>query len=550
MSRFNTAVQIQPKTTKVKGVSNAKPDTRNSAGGEAYSMPIRQEIAAVVLNCMLNDRFYTSAQGNLEQLHDLVARAEKAGETEFLAKAALYARQKHGLRTVSHILAGEIGDLSRGASWKRPFYAAVADRPDDVCETLAYWNQRHPGSRHPNAMTRGFAQALASYDSYALAKYRGEGKGVNLMDAVNICHPRTPKGHPIHDLMTGKLKPADTWEAALSKAGQAAETEEDKEELKGAAWARLLAERKLGYLACLRNLRNIAEQAPDALQAALALIQDEKAVAKSRVFPFQFRTAYDLFKASSLDTRTLVMKAIAKAADLALGNIPKLPGRTLVVVDDSGSMTSSGGTGGVIKIASVFAAALVKALPTCDYMQFSDDARYINLDTVGMSTFALAEKIEGSCRSAGTNFNAIFDRAKHGYDRIVILSDMQGWMQGGLQERFKAYVRASGKLPKLYSFDLTGNGTAQFPADQVCLMSGFSDKVFTLMGQMEVDKDALVTDIEATVFAPRKRGPAMPDQPVPRTSAERAKARAKRAPKGAKSAKARRAAAKPKSNKK
>lgn len=556
MSRFNSAVQISPKNPipKVQGVSRAKPNTTNQAGGEAYSMPLRHEIASVVLNCMLNDRFYTSAQGNLEQLHDIVSRAEKAGETEFLAKAAIFARHTHGLRTVASILAGEIGDLARGAEWKRKFYAAYPQRPDDVCETLAYWNQRHPEARHPNAMTRGFAEALSAFDAYALAKYKGEGKGVNLMDAVNVCHPRVGKDHPIHLLMTGKLQAADTWEKALSAAGQTAETEEEKDALKGAAWARLLEDKKLGYLACLRNLRNIAEQAPEVLPAALDLIRNENACRKSRVFPFQFRTTYDVGREMGNHLGKQIQMAVAKAADISLANIPQLPGKTLVVVDDSGSMTTAGGQG-VIKIASVFAAALVKGLPDCDYMQFSDDARFINLDTVGMGVFALAEKIECSCKSAGTNFPAIFERIARdhkSYDRIIILSDMQGWMQGGVQEIFAKYAKAVkaqlGHVPKLYSFDLTGSGTAQFPAEQVCLMAGFSDKIFDLMGQMEHDRDALVKAIDETQFVAKRRAPKV--DPVPAPKVERVKAKAKRAPKGEKSAKARRAAKLKKSSKK
>ena len=563
MGRFNAQVQIQPKNSpKVTGISNAKPNTVNKAGGEAYSMPLRHEIATCVLNSMLNDGFYAKAQDNLTQLQGLVERADKAGDLEFVAKAAIYARHTHGLRTVSHLLAGEIGDRARGEAWKRPFYSAVIQRPDDVCEVLSYWNARHPGVRHPNAMLRGFGQALVRFDAYALAKYRGQGgKEVNLVDAVNLCHPRAPKGHAIHKLMTGKLEAADTWEKAISAAGkiEAEGTDEEidaaKTEAKGEEWKRLIKEKKLGYLALLRNLRNIAAQAPDALQDALAVIEDEKAVLKSRVFPFQFRKAYEIGKSLHSAQGRLIMIAVAKAADISLRNVPAFPGKTLVVVDDSGSMTG-GGEDSPIKIASIFAAALMKALPTAEYMQFASDARFMNLDCVGMSLFALAEKIEASATNGSTNFVSIFtETARHRkvFDRVIILSDMQGWVQNGVQEMFAKYAHAcrqsGGQTPKLYSFDLKGHGTAMFPADQVCLMAGFSDKVFTVMGQMEQDRDALVKEIEAVNFgaavaANEARAKARTEKHAPveyekaPKAVRKAKATAKKKP-GKKSAKAR-----------
>lgn len=490
-------VVTKPVKVKQPRLSKAKPSTVNVAGGEAYILSLRHRVASLVLNSMLSDRFYTTVDQNLKDLQAIVTEACDRGMGEFVAKAALYARKTHGLRTVSHVLAGELGDQASGATWRKGFYEHIVDRPDDLLEILAYWTKRHPESRHPNAMTRGFAKALAKLDAYRLAKYKGDGKEVSMVDAVNLCHPRVPKDHPIHLLMKGKLAAADTWEKSLSAAG-------GDEDAKAGEWARLLKDGKLGYLAALRNLRNIAKQAPDAVDMAADLIMDPAKVAKARIFPFQFRTAYDILRQDTdipAKVRGLLVGAVAKAADLALANVPKLDGATLVVVDDSGSMTSGGNDSGTpIKIASVFAAALMKGLPDADYMQFSDDARYMNLDTVGMGVFALANAIEGSCKSGGTNFESIFTKANANrkYRRVIILSDMQGWMgHGAGQGSFKSYCGRAGIVPFIYSFDLTGNGTSQFPQSQVALLSGFSEKIFDIMNQVEVDKDAMIHAIDA-----------------------------------------------------
>ncbi|MDV7392984.1 TROVE domain-containing protein, partial [Arthrospira platensis SPKY1] len=157
----------------------------------------------------------------------------------------------------------------------------------------------------------------------------------------------------------------------LTQAGQAAEDEEAKAELKAEAWAELIRTRRIGYFALLRNLRNIAEQAPELIPAAAELLTDQRLIEKSLVLPFRFSTAMDALQAiHSVDTRPL-LQALNRAVDLALANVPKLPGRTLVALDDSGSMM-----GRPIQIGALFAAVLYRS-NQADLMRFSDEAAYV-----------------------------------------------------------------------------------------------------------------------------------------------------------------------------
>jgi hypothetical protein len=103
-----------------------------------------------------------------------------------------------------------------------------------------------------------------------------------------------------------------------------------------------------------------------------------------------------------------------------------------------------------------------------------------------------------NARAAGTNFHAIFTVVRERYDRIVILSDMQGWMQGGAPTTsFAEYRRRYGANPFVYSFDLQGYGSLQFPEQNVFAIAGFSDKVFDIMQLLETDRLALIRQIEA-----------------------------------------------------
>ena len=70
-----------------------------------------------------------------------------------------------------------------------------------------------------------------------------------------------PKATPaLSKLVRGELAPAQTWETKLTQAGDA-ETAEQVAAAKSQAWGQLVRERKLGYLALLRNVRNVLTHA-------------------------------------------------------------------------------------------------------------------------------------------------------------------------------------------------------------------------------------------------------------------------------------------------
>jgi len=486
--------------------AGAVPPTRNLAGGEAHALTPRYQAATLILSSLLKDRFYAAGSEDAKRVAGIVADLAKNGDALFAAKAAVYARRTHGLRSITHAVAGEIGRHCQGQAWGKRFYDRVVRRPDDACEIIGY-SLASFGKTLPNAMKRGVATALGRFDAYQLAKWRGGKHAVSLVDVVNLCHPKGAEGSALAQLVKGTLAGADTWERALTSAGVSAKAStetveqaaEKATELKSAAWSRLLAERKLGYLAVLRNLRNIVEQAPESVDAACAVITDAAAIRKALVFPFQFVTAADALRAIGGSEAKRALAAVSMAVDLALANVPELPGRTLVAVDDSGSMTSGAAGKRPIDIAALFAAVLVKRLPEATLLCFSDDARYRTVDVTN-GTLAIAEEIKASVKSGGTNFHAIFEKAgKRPYDRIVILSDMQGWMGVGTPDGvFAAYRERSRCDPFVYSFDLNGHGTAQLAGEKVCTLAGWSDKVFDVMKLVEQDREALIGEIEKT----------------------------------------------------
>lgn len=504
MARFNTKKAV------------VGPDTVNVAGGEAFQESTELELVSLLLTSMVQDQFYRSAGQSLDRLTTLVDALVKGGKAYFVAQAGVYARREFGLRSITHALAALMARRVRGADWTKDFYNAIVKRPDDMLEIMAI--VLATGKNVPNALKDGFARALIRMDEYNLAKYRGEGKAVKMVDVVNLVHPgdrhfdNLLNASPLRKLMSGTLAPANTWETGLSGAGQKSGNIKEKMKMKAEVWSDLLKNKKIGYLALLRNIRNIAETVTDeeTIRIAVDAIQDRNAIKKSLIFPFQIHTAYDIIKVGSngirmgpnekmVDpiVRRLFMKALAHAADLSLDNVPRFEGSTLIAMDLSGSMTGGAvGTSTAAKVGGLFAAALWKRNDGADLMEFGTSAIYTSMDMVQNPLFTIAEHL-ANAGLGGTNFNEIFRMARRKYDRIIIISDCQAWEEFNTPKKaLDQYKILAGADPHIFSLDLCGLGTLQFPENRVYALAGFSNKVFDVMQMLENDRLAMINTIK------------------------------------------------------
>jgi 60 kDa SS-A/Ro ribonucleoprotein len=276
----------------------------------------------------------------------------------------------------------------------------------------------------------------------------------------------------------------------LSQAGQQASDEEDLAKLKSDAWVELISTKKIGYFALLRNLRNIINQAPQAIPAACEFLTDEYMISRSKVLPFRFVTAYEEISklGASSDVRK-VLTAINQALDISGMNVPKFDGETLVVLDVSGSMS-----GRPSEIASLFGSMLAKA-NNCDVMTFATSANYKQYNPMdSILTIRNGFKFSGG----GTNLRDVFVKANKAYENIVILSDMQSFIGYDTPlTQLNSYKSKFNCNPHIFSFDLAGLGTLQIPQNQVYCLAGFSDKVFQIMSMLKQDRNALINQINS-----------------------------------------------------
>jgi len=453
MSKFNTK-----ESTK----------TTNLAGGVAYEMGSEMELVHAVLSTFLENKFYESGDERIERICQLVA----TNKPEFVARLAKVARTEFHMRSVSHVLIGELAKTHKGDDLVKRTIVACALRPDDLTEICAY-----VGTPLPKQVKRGVRNALLKFNRYQLAKYRGEGKKWSLVDLFNMTHPKPQHANEEQkkawkDLMSGDLQSFDTWEVESSRKADAK------------TWEDLVLEGKLGYMALIRNLNNLIKHnvSKEAQLAAVAKLTDADEVRRSKQLPFRFYTAY-----KNVTGNRLFSDAISEAMDLAVSNVPKLEGKTLIAVDTSGSMT-----GDPIEKAAIFGATLLKANVDADVVLY--DTEIEEFSGSGRTPVAdLADRIIHDAMGGGTETSLVFSYATGSqtkYDRIIIISDSESWAEGwsmvdSVQSAYEAYRKKTGSDPMVYAIDIQGYGTKDVTGGRVFHLAGWSSRLLDFIGQVE-----------------------------------------------------------------
>lgn len=462
MGRFNAGVR-------------GSSQTDNLAGGKAFSMKPKQELIHAVLSTFLTDKFYESGNDRIARIKRLIAKVP----AEFAAKLAVVARKEFHLRSVSHLLLGELSKIHHGDSLVMKALTKAIERPDDMTEIAGYLE-----GKLSKQVKRGFRRAILKFSPYTLAKYRMENKEVKLVDIFNLVHPKPEFASEEQKvawkaLMEGKLVSTDTWEARLSSG-----------EEKAKVWRDLVLEDKIGYMALLRNLRNIEQQAtPETQMQAAKMIADAERVKKSKQLPFRFYNAYD-----NVSTKQM-RDAIAKAMEHAVDNVPDLDGLSLIAVDASSSMN-----GDPIKKASILAAALIKR-SECDVVLYNTElyeAQFNSIDSVMTN----AREIQRLANGGGTETSLVFQYAKaqkKNYKRIIILSDNESWSEGyysnrGVQKYYDEYRKQNDCY--VYAVDIEGYGTSDVKGGKVEHIVGFSERIFDFMLAMERGVDTIEEHID------------------------------------------------------
>lgn len=519
----------------------------NEAGGAAYAMDPKHALAQVAATGTFGNVYYASAQAQLDELRGLI---DQVNDNEFLAKLAVYAREKAFMKDLPAALLVALS--TRDTKLMHQVFDRVVDNGRVLRTVFQMVRSGQFGRKSlASSMQRAFQRWLneASVSKLLSASI---GNDPSLRDVLRLARP-TPKDNQrralfgwLTDKEVSKWAPAAEADLPIEVQKLIAYRQASSEDVQAqlvadlpARWD-LLADvasgpavwkalaRRMGPQALRMNLNTLLRHQvlsdPEMVDFVAARLSDAEAIRRSRQFPYQYLAAY--LNVSS-DVPDKIRQALNQAAEIACGNIPVLPGPVLIGVDTSGSMSSpvSGfrGRGATsrmrcVDVAALFAAAVLRKNPDSVVVPFDTQAYDVSMDPAD-TILSLAKRL-AKFGGGGTDCSIPLRVANERYKRrafagVVLVSDNESWVYanrafamspdggtGVMREwlKFEKHQRQLGVAqPKLICIDIQPYTTTQAPERANILnIGGFSDAVFQVVASFLADDSArFVAEVEA-----------------------------------------------------
>lgn len=498
MSRFN---ETKKDSTKIV----------NQAGGEAFKMNKRMELASLVGTTFLTDMFYEKADSRLARLKGLVGEIVKEEDgAMFIAKLASYTRNKLHMRTMPLILLVELAKIHNGDNIVRRATNKVIQRTDEIAEALAYWKHtmglESLGKKAISKQLRlGLADKFHDFDEYQFAKYKGNGKSISLRDAMFLIHPK-----PLNDEEVGifnriandTLATPETWETKISA------TKGDIQ-AKAEAWGELIDNKKLGYMAMMRNLRNIIDSnlSNERMKKVADYLCNETAVMNSKQLPMRYLSAYKALKEHGVDSGHICMKAIEKAMVISAKNIAWFNDteNTLIACDVSGSMASylsSHSDLTYMELGLCLGLTLNERLDFSTFGIFGEKWAVVqDIDHASILKTAkyLYDKGGDKVGHSTNGYKALAwaTQSNTKFDKIVMFTDCQLY-GGSMVKEWNKYKKIVNPEAEMVLIDLSGYGNTPLKINDtnVFCVSGWSDKIFDALGIIK-DSSEMLSYVDA-----------------------------------------------------
>jgi hypothetical protein len=523
MAKFSS-VRARPNVFHVVRTTGARMPTHE--GGLGYARDAKSELFVFAVSNFVSERtIYESASGRDDRFEQLVAEVT-AEDPDWARRLIPWLRNEAQMRSASLVAAAEY--VKAGGELGRQVVSAALQRADEPAEMLAYWHQRH-GRRVPKPVKRGVADAAVRlYNERAALKYDGHAKAWRMADVIELVHPE-PKDvkqsalfkylldkrhdragdspdelgligsaqHVVERIAAGEaVRATDIASAGITWERQSSATKMD-----AAAWERQIP--SMGYMALLRNLRNFDQTgiSDESVQLVISKLANSEEVAQGRQFPMRFLSAYKAVGSERWKP------ALEKAVELSMVNVPRLAGKTLVLVDVSGSMVSAMSARSELQrweAAGTFGAAIATRAENADLYVYSsadgggafrrgrgfarlganaDRKERIDFGT-GVSIFTVLSRIRGSrCFNGGTQTWQTVAETYAGHDRVFILTDEQAFSGGS--------DPGPDVIPLIYTWNLGGYMPAHNQSGERgrYTFGGSSDKAFAVVPLLEAAKD-------------------------------------------------------------
>ncbi len=488
-------------------------ETKNHEGAKAYVMSPELELYTAVVTTALSNSFYEDRSGRINRIAELVQKVPH----EFTARLAVYARNEMNLRSVPLLLIVELAKIHNGDNLVARTVEKCVLRADEIMELLMCYQFRNADKESPKKLNRlsrqiqnGLQKAFNRFDEYQFAKYDRDNLEVKLRDALFLVHPKAKDEAQqliFNKIVDRKLEIPYTWETELSALGkQKFDSDEQKADAFRQKWEELVGSGRLGYMAMLRNLRNMlsAKISAESVNIVASILSNAEQVAKSRQMPFRFLSAYrELQKIDSPDTPFL-MSALELAVKHSSANIEGFDQNTSVLLacDVSGSMHRPVSPKSSVHCYDIGLLLAMIFKTRCRRVVagiFGDNWQVVNVpsDNILMSIGEM-QKYQNTVGFSTNGYKVIDYLIKNNIvlDKVMFFTDMQMYDSTGnnnsLEKSWNRY-RQLAPNAKLYIFDLVGYGQSplRILKSNVYLIAGWSDKVFDVLAAVDNGESAV-----------------------------------------------------------
>lgn len=491
-------------------LTRGKNKVQNMEGANAYRLMPEWELYTSIVTTSLSNNFYEQAEERIARIRHLIGKCDPL----FVAQLAVYTRETMNLRSIPLVMTVELARIHKGDSLVRRTTAQIIRRADEITELLAYYQQanQRTGVKKLNRLSKqvqaGLQDAFNTFDAYQFAKYNRKTE-IRLRDALFLVHPKAKdeqQQEVFNEIVKNALPTPYTWETELSALGQTDfATPDERKAAFRTKWEELIDSDKLGYMALLRNLRNLleAEISADHVLKVGQRLSSEKAVESSRQLPFRFLAAYREVSKVPSPHATMLMNALERAVQVSARNIAGFDASSCILVacDVSGSMQSPLSPKSKILHYDIGLMLGMLLKSRCEKVMtgiFGDRWKIINLpDTGVLSNVDAFYKREGEVGYSTNGYLVIKDliERRAQMDKVMMFTDCQLWNSDGseqFEDLWKQYKKICPQA-KLYWFDLAGYGKTplDITGEDVYLIAGWSDKIFDILSAIDNGSDAL-----------------------------------------------------------
>jgi 60 kDa SS-A/Ro ribonucleoprotein len=486
----------------VRGALLPKTNAVNEAGGPAYTLSPKQALAQYAATGCLNSTYYASAEDQLLK----VLRLAKEVDAGFVAKTAVYARQKSFMKDMPAVLCAALS--VKDPQLLRAVFDCVIDDGKMLRNFVQIVRSGAVGRKSLGTVPKKLVQRWLEARTDEQLFRASVGNAPSLADLVKMVHPKpgNPTREALYGYLLGRPHQAEALPAIVKqfeafKAGQRTVVPDvafqmlTALDLGKAEWTAIA--KQSPWQMTRMNLNTFARHGvfddEDMVKLIAHRLADASAVKRARVFPYQLLMA---FKAAGGDVPNLIRDALQDAMEAATDNVPKIQGKVYVCPDVSGSMSSpvtghrAGATTAVrcIDVAALVAASILRQNPGAEVIPFESDVVAVRLNGRD-SVMTNAQKL-AAIGGGGTNCSAPLawlNKQQAKGDLVVFVSDNESWVdakgaRGTETMRQWSVFKRFNPQARLVCIDIQPYATVQAAErEDILNIGGFSDQVFQVI---------------------------------------------------------------------